>query len=220
MLAENKSALDELSPKWKLTANQIEQLAAYVELIEAWSQRTNLLSKSDIRRIVARHIAESVDFGKALQIPQAAAVMDLGAGAGFPGIPMKILQPALKLTLVDSKRMKSLFLQEVIEQLRLTGTDVLGERVEDLVAAGYSQRFDIIVSRAVASLTKVWQWSVPLLKSHGFLAIQKGGDFSVEMKELKESFSYISLRTILIHPTLDNQGQTKSIVLVAKNAAA
>ncbi len=142
--------------------------------------------------------------------------MDLGSGAGFPGVPIKILLPSLQLMLVDSKRMKSLFLLEVVEQLNLSKTNVLCERVESLVAADYPDRFDVIVSRAVASLKKVWEWSAPLLKRPGFLAVHKGGDLSEETEDLQRSFSNIRIKTISIHPTFDAPENNRRIVLVSQ----
>ncbi len=216
MLPENKRMLTKLAPTWGLNAAQVGQLTGYIELIEEWSRRTHLLSKGDVGRIVTRHIAESIDFCQSLNIPTAARVMDLGSGAGFPGVIIKILHPSIRMTLVDSKRMKSLFLQEVVEQLHLHHTEVICQRAEDLVFGGHQYGFDVIVSRAVASLRRVWEWSAPLLKADGFLAVQKGGDLSGEMEEMVGSFPDVFMKTVSIRPTYDRRDLSKRIVLVSR----
>jgi len=93
-----------------LRAPQWEEISRYVELIENWNQRTNLVSRQDIGRIVSRHVRESLWFIRPEVLGDALRVLDLGSGAGFPGVPMKISEPRLQLTLLDSRQMKALFL--------------------------------------------------------------------------------------------------------------
>lgn len=174
---------DALPESFKLEQVQLEQLGAYVDLIIKWNSKVRLISTADEARIIKRHIVESLVLHSVQCIPSGAVVLDLGAGAGLPGIPLKIADPTLRLTLLDSRRMKALFLEETVRVLKLPETHVVHDRAEK-IAAHFSGKFDCVVARAVSSLYNLWQWSSPVLKNGGVLLAQKGGELTAEIDEL------------------------------------
>ncbi len=186
MHPENKSALLEIANDVHLDARQRDQVAGYIELIEHWNERTNLVSRQDVRRIVSRHLRESFWFCLPDILDRAETVLDLGSGAGFPGVAMKILQPGLRLTLLDSRKMKARFLTEAVRHLGWPDAQVYCERAENLPALHPGLTFQLIVCRAVAKLDQLWLWSAPLLDQGGRLAALKGGDLEVEIGQLKK----------------------------------
>lgn len=195
-----------------LNSQQLKQFECFRCLLSDWSLRTNLVSKRDRGRLVMRHFLESVAVLFVVEIPPKAVILDLGTGAGFPGIPMKILRPDLNMVLIDSKRMKSLFLRKVVAELSLGETEVECVRVED-ISDEYAQNFDVIVSRAVAPLVDLWRWSRPLLIQKGRLLAMKGGDLQSEFAALKDAFPDVRVAVRGFHKKLVADSE-KKIVLI------
>ncbi len=179
--------IQSLPESFKLDSSQLDLLHVYIDLILKWNSKVRLISSADESRIVKRHIVESLVLVSINRINSNAEVLDLGAGAGLPGIPLKIAIPSLRMTLLDSRRMKSLFLEEAVKTLALSDTQVVHDRAEKIVEK-FSGKFDVVVARAVSSLYNLWQWSFPVLKKGGALLAQKGGDLSKEMDELVAAY--------------------------------
>lgn len=193
MLLINKNNLDTLAIDFDLTEEQYSQFNTFVELLEKWNKKTNLVSRGDVSKIVSRHIRESIAFSKADFVLENIRALDLGAGAGFPGVPLKIIIPSLKLTLLDSRKMKTLFLRQVVQELSFSETDVICERAEDYAGFPDHHKFDAVFCRAVAKMERLWLWSKDLLKDEGMLIAQKGGDVAEEMNQLKKKFPDVSV---------------------------
>lgn len=157
----------------------------YRKIILEWNQKINLISRRDEGRIVTRHFLESVGFLKVVEFPRDSRVMDLGSGAGFPGIPMKLVRPDFRLVLVESKRKRVFFLGRVVEMLGMKDVEIVLGRVEELSdEIGF---FDFVVSRSVADLVTLVKWSWKFLKSSGGrLVVVKGPDVEKELKDLNE----------------------------------
>ncbi|MBN1479849.1 16S rRNA (guanine(527)-N(7))-methyltransferase RsmG [candidate division KSB1 bacterium] len=181
MLINNNIAMERLVNEFDLSSLQAKQFAHYVDLVEAWTLRKNLVSKKDRSRIVDKHIFESLEIVKHKLIAGTGRLLDVGSGAGFPGLPLAIMYPELHVVLAESKRMRALFLREAVEQVRLSNTTVVCERVEKL---GGVFVCDYVSARAVASLADLWRWSYPLLKPDGILIALKGGQVDAEINEL------------------------------------
>ncbi len=185
MQQSNHEAFERLAVHYRLEAEQRMLLYRYLELIEEWNERINLVSRRDIAFLAEKHLADSLSWARLPIMPQSGGALDLGSGAGFPGIPLSILKPELQVLLLDSISKKASFLRTAVSALELKNAAVLCERAERL--AGKRYKFDVITARAVAALERLWQWSRPLLKRGGFLAAQKGGDLSEELRLLKLS---------------------------------
>lgn len=219
MLTNNNNRLHDIANNENLSIDQKDKLARYVELLESWNDRTNLVSKNDIGRIVERHIKESLWFCHSQVIGGSRNIMDLGSGGGFPGIPMKILLPEIQMTLVEAKRIKALFLKEVVSRIQLDGVQVINDRAERLVLMENKVKFELIVSRAVASLKKLWKWSEPLLVENGRLITLKGGILDREIAELQ-----INSQTMIVHMNIydlvgDDSAKDKKMIIVRKKMA-
>lgn len=200
-----------------LSSEQIMMLDQYLNLLESWNKRTNLVSKNDVQYLVDRHILESLAVGTVPGIVENSIVMDLGSGAGFPGIPLKILRSDLEITLIDSKRIKYLFLKEAIRQLNLKKAEVICVRVESLNTS-YINRFDSIVCRAVATLAELWSWSAKYLKKNGRLLAMKGGDLIEECAEFHHNFPNTTLEIIEYPEKLELNKFNKKLIVVTKES--
>ncbi len=161
--------------------------STYLSLLWLENRKINLFSKNDINRLAARHVLESVGWPGVLNIRPSGRWVDVGSGAGFPGIPMKIMFPEMRLTLVESIAKKALFLEEVVEKLEFTSTIVLRERAEVLSRQKeYRERFCFGTARAVSRLTNLIKWTRPFFVPGGHLFLIKGGDLSDEIKPIKK----------------------------------
>jgi len=213
MHPNNKKSLDALTEELNLSQKQLSQFRAYVLLLEEWNKRTNLVSRGDVSKIVSRDVRESIAFSMAGIVFERGRALDLGSGAGFPGLPLKIIYPDLRLTLLDSRKMKTLFLRQAVERLALSGVEVVCSRVEQYSTLINNLEYDVVLSRAVAEMEKLWRWSRVLLQKEGVLIAQKGGDISKELGQLKKKFPDISVRL----QRCSLLGDDKMFVIVGKN---
>jgi 16S rRNA (guanine527-N7)-methyltransferase len=164
--------------------DMIGHFAEYRKLLLDWNQRVNLISRRDEVRIVTRHFLDSLGLATVEAFPRNSRMMDLGSGAGFPGIPLKLVRPDLRISLVESKRKKALFLRHAIEKLELEGIEIVMGRVEELTES--LGLFDFVVSRSVTDLITLVGWSKDYLKpTGGSLIAIKGSDVEKELEQLK-----------------------------------
>ena len=167
-----------------LSGDQLAQFAEYTRLLSEGNRRANLTAITDPEQVQIRHYLDSLTAVLAIsQWPDGACVVDIGAGAGFPGIPLKIAFPGIRLTLVESTRKKTAFLEELVSELGLDDVEVLTIRAEELGRTeGYRGQFDVALARGVASLSALVEYALPLCKGHGHLLAWKGSDGPVEAK--------------------------------------
>ena len=169
-----------------LSEAQIEQFECYLALLSEWSERANLVGDVDPDVVQRRHFAESIALGAALRERQLLRgredVLDVGAGAGFPGVPMKIAWPALRLTLIEATGKKTAFLSELVDRLGLDDVAVRSGRSEELAHdAGLRERFDLVVARAVASLPALLELTLPFARLGGRVVTPKGSRAAAEI---------------------------------------
>ena len=169
------------------SAEQLRQLSALHDLFKAWNEKINVISRKDIDNFYTNHVLHSLAISTQFNFTKNMKVMDLGAGGGFPGIPLAIFFPEAQFTLVDSINKKLKVVQEISSAIGLTNVVVKHIRVEDIK----NEKFDVVVSRAVAPLKELWQWSKPLLTKNknvetpvpnGLICL-KGGDLTQEIFE-------------------------------------
>ena len=152
---------------------QVSRLQQYVDLLTDWSGRVRLISRNDRNFIWERHILDCLSLVP--HLPRNGPLLDLGSGAGLPGIVIKIMRSDLEVYLLDPTRMKNLFLQETITALGLQNTFAIRSRAEHLVEeSSFSGKFLIVTARAVARLPQLWNWAEPFLAPHGVLISMKG----------------------------------------------
>ena len=163
---------------------QAEQFMTYLSLLLEWNEKMNLTAITEPRDVVLKHFADCLSLVPWVEGKQGMRVIDVGTGAGFPGIPVKIACPAIKLTLLDSLQKRIGFLQEVGRELGLEGVEYVHSRAED---GGqnplYREKFDLCVSRAVAHLSVLAEYCLPFVKVGGKLAALKGPDAAAEAEQ-------------------------------------
>jgi len=170
-----------------LPPEQRDQFARLVPLYTEWNAKINVISRQDIENLEERHILHSLAIAKVFSFKPGAHLLDLGTGGGFPGVPLAIMFPEVKFTLVDGTGKKIRVVQEVADAMGLTNLTARHNRVEELKMNG---QFDFVLSRGVAPLDKLLVWSQPLLKKkhlhaypNGLIAL-KGGNLQMEIKAL------------------------------------
>ena len=169
-----------------LSKEQKAQFLLLEELYKDWNQKINVVSRKDIDELYLRHVIHSLGIAKVQQFNDGAEIMDVGTGGGFPGVPLAILFPNVRFTLVDSIGKKIKVVDEVVQGLGLTNVTTINARVEEV-----SGQFDFIVSRAVAAMPTFTHWVKGKIKkesSHnrrnGILYL-KGGDLTEELKNYR-----------------------------------
>ena len=165
-----------------------------MDILLHWSQKQNLISHDDTTYIVERHFLPSAFLVKYIYRQTNLEILDVGSGAGFPGVVVAILKPEINLTLIDSARKKHLFLTEICEVLGINA-EIICERMDSFVP-GTEKSFDYIISRAVTSLNNLWRWSGSLLVGKGKMIAIKGGNLDVELSDLDKS----SVRVEILEP--------------------
>ncbi len=162
---------------------ELDLFAAYHRELLLWNRRINLVSEKSAREIIIRHFVDSLTPAPWIARPKG-ALIDLGSGGGFPGIPLRIALPALQLTLVESSRKKTSFLSHIVRTLALGNITVVRERVEALFGEkACAGRFDTVVSRAAFKLPELIRLSSFFLAPGGLLIAMKGPDPQEEMAE-------------------------------------
>lgn len=170
---------------------QIRQFAIYWEQLLRWNAKANLISKNDERRILQRHLLESVAMLQLNLIPECAELIDVGTGGGFPGLPLKLVCPDLSVTLLDSKHWKTLFLKNLVTLLQIDNVSVICERAEVAVEnKNFAGQFDFVVTRAVAKLSELFELVRGFLKPGGKLLAFKGSNLETELTLFQQSYDF------------------------------
>jgi len=173
-----------------LTNLQKEQFFNYYKLLVSWNEKFNLTTITEENDVIIKHFLDSVVCEKFLK-PNA-KIIDIGAGAGFPSLPLKIVRPDLTVVLVDSVNKKVLFLQEVVSKLALNNVTTLHFRAEDLAAKPeYREGFDYCVSRAVAQLNTLCEYCLPFVKVGGQMIAYKSSDITQELNETRNAIKLL-----------------------------
>lgn len=188
-----------------LSHGQLNQFAEYQRLLVEGNQRANLTAITESEAVQVRHFFDSLTAVLAFDDwRDGLRVVDLGAGAGFPGVPLKIAFPGIRLTLVESVSKKTAFLDTLAEGLGLEDVDVVTARVEDLARAeGYRGQFDVALARGVASMSVLVEYALPLCKGHGTLVAWKGKDGPAEAEAAAKALTELGGKIAGIHPMDD-----------------
>ena len=168
----------------ELSEAQVEQFMKYKALLQEWNEKMNLTAITEDREVITKHFLDCMTINKALNMSEQKTVIDIGTGAGFPGLVIKIAFPHLKVTLVDSLNKMLTFLETVINELGLTDIECVHSRAEDLGKnKQYREGFDICASRAVANLAVLSEYTLPFVKVKGYLIALKGQKLDEELEQ-------------------------------------
>lgn len=173
----------------KITDKQLDQLEEYYSLLIKWNEFMNLTGITDKSQVYLKHFYDSLTLCKVINLEKEETLCDIGTGAGFPGMVLKILFPNLKVTLVDSLQKRLNFLQEVINKLELTDIELIHSRAEDY-ALKNREKFDVVTARAVAPINILLEYCLPLIKINKYFIPMKG-NISQEINLLDRSLSKI-----------------------------
>ena len=175
-----------------ISDEHIQKFWTYTNLLLDWNKRIHLVSKKDAStdRII-RHFVDSLSIFKAIELPDNINILDIGSGAGFPSIPIKIVRDDVNLTLVESIHKKALFLLKLCEVLRLRNTFILNQRAENLLEEGnLENNFDIVTAKALGSIDNTAHLGTSFLKARGLLVAYKGKDVQKEIEKINSSNEY------------------------------
>ncbi len=170
----------------QLSKQQVMQFQALFELYKSWNDKINVISRKDIDRLYERHVLHSLSIAKIISFRKGAEILDIGTGGGFPGIPLAILFPETKFTLVDSIGKKIKVVKEVVNSIGLKNVDAQNKRAEEL-----KDTYDFIVSRATAPLGDLAKWTKGKCKEHNLHELNngiiclKGGNLEEELSDFK-----------------------------------
>ena len=171
-----------------LNEMQVSRFKKYISLLLEWNHKFNLTAITDPKEIIVQHFLDSLSVLKLDRIKENASVMDMGSGAGFPGIPVKIMIPGIRLTLVDAVQKKTLYLKEVIRQLELEESEAIHARAEDLGRMeSRREKYDVVLSRAVAELRVLTEYCLPFARTGGYFVSHKGPAVAEEVRNAEKA---------------------------------
>ncbi|GAB4451150.1 MAG: 16S rRNA (guanine(527)-N(7))-methyltransferase RsmG [Anaerolineae bacterium] len=202
-----------------LTDAQLAAFEQYSQELIAWNQRVNLTSITAPDEIAVKHFLDSLSLYPLLaELPPTLALIDVGTGAGFPGLPLKLALPQLRLTLLESTGKKTAFLQHLIQVLHLTGVAILTARAEE---AGrrpdQRERYDVATARAVAALPVLAEYTLPFVKQGGLVIVQKGQHPADELKAAANALGILGGKVSQILPvTVPGLDAERHLVVIQK----
>jgi len=175
-----------------ISEKQEEQFMRYYELLVEWNKVMNLTGITEFDEVMRKHFLDSLSIVKAIEKKENIRILDVGTGAGFPGIPLKIMFPEWDVVLLDSLNKRIKFLNEVIEQLGLERICTIHGRAEDFARKEeYREKFDLVVSRAVANLSSLSEYCLPYVKEQGIFVSYKASNVEEEVKEAKKAVTVL-----------------------------
>lgn len=176
----------------ELNEQQIEQFNKFYEMMVEWNKVMNLTGITEYDEVVEKHFIDSLSIAKVIDMSQVKRVIDIGTGAGFPGVPLKIAYPHLEVTLLDSLNKRIKFLNAVIEQTGLEKIKTIHGRAEDYAKqSDYREKYELCVSRAVANLATLSEYCLPYVAVNGRFISYKSGEIDSEVNESKKAIQIL-----------------------------
>jgi len=199
-----------------LTAEQVACFQLYYEELVRWNRRVNLTAIVDYEEVQLKHFLDSLTVALALE-GMPSRVLDIGSGAGLPGVPLKILYPGIGLTLVDSVHKKAAFLHHLIDVLGFEGVEVIAERSEKLAHdERYRQRFDVVLSRGVARLATLAELALPFCSLGGAFIAMKKGEIGEEVSAAANAIDVLGGRLREVKRVSLGEIEKRALVVVDK----
>lgn len=219
-----------------LSAEHVQAFQIYYRELNAWNRRFNLTTVTRCEDVQLKHFLDSLTCLVALPTPGAERgpglpdvvpltgrdspllCVDVGSGAGFPGLPLKIMRPALQMTLLESSRKKVAFLEHLVQCLSLTGVELLWARAEEAGQdAHHRERYDVALARAVADLAVLVEYCLPLCRKGGYLIAQKGADIEAELARAMSAIHLLGGSLAEVKSLrLPGLNEPRSLVLIEK----
>ncbi|MGO2696171.1 MAG: 16S rRNA (guanine(527)-N(7))-methyltransferase RsmG [Bavariicoccus seileri] len=209
-----------IAQNWQidLTDKQLEQFDRYYDLLTTWNEKINLTAITDRSEVYEKHFYDSLSLTAVMDLSQVLTIMDVGAGAGFPSIPIKIVFPHLKVTIVDSLNKRITFLKELSDDLGLEDVTLIHQRAED---AGQDpllrEKFDLVTARAVARLNVLAELCLPFARVSGHFAALKGAKAQEEELMAQKAITVLGGKVAKsVSLTLPSDHSDRDIILIEK----
>lgn len=214
----NKQLLKDLSKQINidLTDEQINEFEKYQDLLLDWNEKINLTAITEENDIIIKHFVDSLTIAKYFKDND--KIIDVGTGAGFPGIPLKISNKSLRVTLLDSLNKRIIYLNDVIEKLGLENVETIHGRAEELSRnSKYREQYDIVTARAVANLKTLSEYCIPFVKLGGLFVCMKGSNIEEEMANAKEHIKELGCQIEeIIEFVLPETDMKRNIIIMKK----
>lgn len=168
---------------YKLSDLQLNQFKTYYEFLIEYNKNVNLTRITDLDEVCIKHFLDSILVINLLDFNKINSLIDMGSGAGFPGIPLKILYPHLEVLLVDARKKKLVFIDKLIEKLNLDKTTTLHARLEKL---SFDKKYDLATARALTDLSTISSYAYPIINSHGYIISYKSVSYEEELNEFNK----------------------------------
>ncbi len=201
----------------KLDEQALIRFEKYMNAVIEWNQKINLTSITDEEEFIVKHFYDSLTLLNAVKIPKGAAIIDVGTGAGFPGIPLKIARPDIRLTLLDSLNKRLVFLRgEVLDKLDLDAETIHGRAEDYSKKIEFREKYDFAVSRAVANLSSLSEYCIPYVKVGGSFISMKGPEAGEEIKSAENAVKVLGGKICDVKSFTLPDGSGRSVVIVDK----
>jgi len=187
-----------------LSIEQVNAFFIYLAELKKWNRKINLTAITEERDTVIKHLLDSLSYIRAFTPSPGLKLLDMGSGAGFPAIPLKIAAPDISITMVESVKKKASFLRHIVRTLPLTGVEILDKRMEELPDS-YHSSFDIVTARAFAEMPEALSHGVLFLKPGGFMILSRGPEETISEQELDKAGVKVEQRLEFMLPHSDHK---------------
>lgn len=203
----------------EVSGEQAESFQQYMALLLNWNEKINLTAIKEPNEIACKHFLDSILILKYLDIPACAKLIDVGTGAGFPGVPLKMMQPQLQLTLLDGLNKRLVFLKDLAEQLNFSAEFVHARAEEAGRQAAFREKFDFATARAVAPLNLLCEYCLPFLRMGGVFVAMKGPNPEKEVSDAQNAISLLGCTLDAVREFDLPNGDSRSLVLIRRTKA-
>lgn len=175
-----------------VTESITDKFYTYLRMLQEYNKKINLTAITDDKEVIIKHFIDSLTCLEVNIFSKGCMVVDVGTGAGFPGVPIKIVRPDIKILLIETLNKRVIFLQELVKALNLEGVDIIKSRAEDSGQnKEYREKYDIAISRAVAKLSVLSEYCMPLVKPDGYFLSMKGPNIDEELNEARNAIKIL-----------------------------
>ena len=201
-----------------LSDTQVQQYLTFYNMLIEKNKVMNLTAITKYEDVVYKHFLDSISAVKYFDFKNITNIVDIGTGAGFPGIPLKIILPDIEICLLDSLNKRINFINEIIEKLDLKGIKAIHGRAEEIGRnKEYREKFDVCVSRAVANLSTLTEYCIPLVKKNGYFISYKSGNVQEELKNCTNAFKQLKCNPISVNKfNIEGTDYNRSLVIIQK----